>query len=153
MEILIRTKILDYLDANNLLSHSQWSFRPDRSTLSQLILTQSNLVECFNERACLDAVYTDLSKAFDFISQEKLLIKMYAYGINPNVCAWICNFLANKRQRVLIKNCMSQWLPCTSGVPQGSFLRPILFSIFFNDLPDCISVYYCMQMMQKYLNV
>ena len=107
METVVCTKILDYLDANNLLSYSQWGFRPGRSTLSQLLLAQSNLVECFNERACMDAVYTDLSKAFDCISHEKLLIKMYAYGINLNVCAWICDILTNRRQRVLIKNCMS----------------------------------------------
>ena len=100
METLVRTKILDYLDANNLLSHSQWGLRPGISTLSQLLLAQSNLVECFNERACMDAVYTDLSKTFDCILHEKLLIKMYAYGINPNVCAWICDFLTNRRQRL-----------------------------------------------------
>ena len=86
METLVRTKILDYLNANNLLSHSQWRFRPGRSTLSQLLLAQSNLVECFNERARMDAVYTDLSKAFDCISHEKLLIKIHANDVNPNVC-------------------------------------------------------------------
>ena len=97
METLVRTKILNYLGTNNLLFHSQWGFRPSRSTLSQLLLAQSNLVECFNERACTDAVYTDLSKAFDSISHEKLLIKMYANGINPNVCAWICDVPTNRR--------------------------------------------------------
>ena len=107
METLVRIKILDYLDAKNLLSHSQWGSRPDRSTLSQLLLAQSNLVECFHEIACKDAVYTDRSKAFDSISFEKLLIKMYDYGINLNVCAWTCDFLTKRRHLILIKNFMS----------------------------------------------
>ena len=55
METLVCAKILDYLDANNLLSHSQWGFRPGRSTLSQLLLAQSDLVEYFNEvQECAD---------------------------------------------------------------------------------------------------
>ena len=85
METLVRNKIPDYLDANNLLFHSQWGFRPSRSNLPQLLLARSNLIECFNERACMDAVNTDLRKVFDRISHKKLLIKMCAYGINPSV--------------------------------------------------------------------
>ena len=52
----------------------------------QLLLAKSKLVDAFNERACADAVYTDLSKAFDSISHKKLLIKIRANGINQNVC-------------------------------------------------------------------
>ena len=50
----------------------------------------------------------------------------------------MCDFLTNRRQRVLIKNCMSQWLICTSVIPQSSVLGPILFLILLMICLNCI---------------
>ena len=65
METLIRTKIIKFLYANNLISPSQSGFRHGRSTLSQLLLASNALVECVDDGTCVDRVYTDLRKAFD----------------------------------------------------------------------------------------
>ena len=81
-----------------------------RSTLSQLVLAKSNLVDCSNIRACINTIYTDLSKAFDSISYDKLLVKMHGYGGNPSVCEWVRDFLTDRQQRVAINNCKSNWL-------------------------------------------
>ena len=78
--------VADFLNSKNLISPSQWGFRSGRSTMSQLLLTKSRLVDAFNERAFTDAVYIDLSKAFDSTSHKKIQTKMRAYGITHNVC-------------------------------------------------------------------
>ena len=103
-----------------------------------MFLSNSRLVECINDRARVDCVFTDLSKAFDSIFHKKLLIKLRAYGIHNYVCNWIEDFLTHRLQCVTINNCSSSRLSCTSGIAQESILGPILFIIYINDLSDSI---------------
>ena len=74
MNSLVRKQVVDFVEVNYLFTQSQWGFRSGSSALSQLILVKSGQVNRFNTRACADAIYTNLSKAFDSISYDKLLL-------------------------------------------------------------------------------
>uniref|UniRef100_A0A8R1HPT1 Reverse transcriptase domain-containing protein n=1 Tax=Caenorhabditis japonica TaxID=281687 RepID=A0A8R1HPT1_CAEJA len=80
------------------------------------------------------AVSIDFRKAFDKVSIPKLIAKLKYYGIRGNVSKWLENFLTGRTQKIRINNAISEPMVVSSGVSQGSVLRPLLFIMFINDI-------------------
>jgi len=84
------------------------------------------------------AVFCDLSKAFDCVSHEILLRKLYRYGFRGVPLSWFSSLLLGRRQRVFIGSKFSKYQHINWGVPQGSVIGPVLFLLYINDLANLL---------------
>ena len=82
--------------------------------------------------------FIDLRKAFDTVDHDIMLHKLKAIGCSDSSVQWFVSYLSNREQTVCFKGTTSSSSTVRMGVPQGSILGPLLFSIYINSLPKCI---------------
>ena len=143
LEKLFNLRLEKFLDANKILSDSQYGFRPGMSTVHAAAELVEQISSAIDSQNCCTGVFIDLKKAFDRVDHELLVEKLNVYGIRGVANKWLQNYLANRKQYVVINDDCSDLLDMTCGVPQGSVLGPILFIIYINDICNVSDVVKC----------
>lgn len=113
----------------------QFAYMEGRSASMALTKCQHHWLNWLDKDADFVWVLSfDFSKAFDSVSPRVLCDKLKSYDINPYIIIWVISFLCDRQQRVVVDGVVTKFLNINRGVPQGTVLDPVLFSIMVNDI-------------------
>ncbi|KAJ8017557.1 hypothetical protein HOLleu_44948 [Holothuria leucospilota] len=138
IERAVHKALYEYLSKNKLLCDNQSGFRPAHSCETALINMVDTWLENIDKGLYTGIILIDLSKAFDTVNHDILLNKLKVYGCSNHALTWFTSYLSDRKQSVQIKNMLSKCSDIKIGVPQGSILGPLLFTLYINDLPNVL---------------
>ena len=133
-EKAVHEMVYSFLLKHKLLSSYQSGFRPLHSTTTSLIDITNTALHNIDKGKFTGLAFSDLSKAFDTLDHELLLMKFSDFGLNKSSVNWFKAYLTKRTQSVNINGVQSNTEPILYGVPQGSVLGPLLFIMYINDL-------------------
>ena len=141
MERMVNKRLQFHLETNGLINQTQSGFRKHRSTEDQIAYLTQEIENGFQEKKKTLAVFVDLTKAFDKVWKDGLLLKLLKKNICGRMYGWIHSYLFQRTARVKLERHTSNLVKLKEGVPQGGVISPTLFIIFIDDIIDHLSTY------------
>lgn len=141
-ERIMHNQLSIFLNNNNLLTSRQSGFRPFHSCVSALIDVTEDIRSQIDNGEVAFLILLDHSKAFDTVNTDILISKLKNFlNFSSTATKLVASYLNQRSQSVFYGGKISSSIVLTRGVPQGSILGPLLYSIYANDLPTQLE--YC----------
>ena len=137
-ERIVFKNVYNFLMENDLLYKYQSGFLPNHSTTYQLVDIYHHICQTFDNNQFSCMVFCDVSKAFDRVWHKGLIFKLKQLGLEGELLQWISDYLNDRKQKVVIRDCSSSLRRVNAGVPQGSVLGPLLFLVYVNDISESL---------------
>ena len=139
LEKVVANQLCDFLRDNNLFEDFQSGFRVNHSTETALVKITNDLLIASDKGLVSVLVLLDLSAAFDTIDHQILLQRLErSIGLKGSALSWFKSYLSDRFQFVYVNDESSSRTKVSYGVPQGSVLGPILFTLYMLPLGKII---------------
>ena len=138
LERMINTRLVWYLELNNLLSPVQSGFPSERSTNDNLVRLETFIRDAFVKKERVVAVFFDLEKAYDTTWKYGILRDLHECGVKGRLANFLESFLAYRSIQVRVGSTLSDTFGLSQGVLQGSILSTTLFNIKINSVMNCL---------------
>jgi len=140
LEKLFLARLLQHINTSSNLNPHQSAYRRFHSTETSLIHLLDSIYNSADNGLATLLLSLDLSAAFDTVDHSILLSRLHtSFGISGSVLAWLSSYLSNRTFSVNLNSFSSVPLTVTCGVPQGSILGPILFSLYMSPIANIVS--------------
>jgi len=135
LEKVVADQLINHLNVHGCLDKYQSAYRVGFSTETALLCVVNDILLNLNSGNLVLLVLLDLSAAFDTINHQLLLNRLLCEaGISETALRWFTSYLADRTQSVVVGSSSSAPSALSCGVPQGSVLGPILFSLYTSQL-------------------
>ena len=135
LEKIVSKRLSHFLEESGWFAPQQSGFRRARRTTDNLVYHTQKVLEAFNVDKKVLSFSFDIQAAFDAVWHHGLVFKMQKAGVPRYMVNWTRAFLSDRTFSVRVNDSISALAPIITGVPRGSSVSPILFSMFINDIP------------------